>query len=103
MSRLKRLAALALALAACNSSSGNDADGGGDANGNCAPLTVRPQARQRVDGVEVGGALLLVYGGDEAPVSTALPAPRQLTDDLWSLDVACGTWTQLGAQQPPGA
>src|SRR5581483_7267128 len=86
---MRRLAALAFALAACNSSPAiNGSDGGSDGGGNCAPLTVRPQARQRVDA---------------APTSSMLPAPRQLTDDLWSFDLACGTWTQLGTQQPPGA
>jgi Kelch motif/Galactose oxidase, central domain len=72
--------------------------------GMCAPLTLRPQARQRVEGVlDPSSQKILVYGGDEAPISTMLPAPRQLTDDLWSYDVACGTWTELGMQQPPGA
>lgn len=102
---MKRLAALALALLGCNSSPANPgSDGGGGDGGNCAPLALRPQARQRVGGVLVPSTQkILVYGGDEAPVSTALPAPRQLTDDLWSYDLACATWAQLGAQQPPGA
>jgi hypothetical protein len=85
-------------LVGCNSSPTKN-DGG-----MCMPLTLRPQARQRVEGVfDAPAQKILVYGGDEAPVSTALPAPRQLTDDLWSYDVACGTWTQLGTQQAPGA
>src|SRR5581483_11002101 len=102
---MRRLAALAFALAACNSSPAiNGSDGGSDGGGNCAPLTVRPQARQRVDAALLPSTLkILVYGGDEAPTSSMLPAPRQLTDDLWSFDLACGTWTQLGTQQPPGA
>jgi N-acetylneuraminic acid mutarotase len=103
---MRRLAALALALAACNSSpaTGGGDGGGADGNGNCAPLTVRPQARQRIDAVLLPAALqVLVYGGDGAPTSSMLPAPRQLGDDLWSFDLACSTWTQLGAQQPPGA
>jgi N-acetylneuraminic acid mutarotase len=72
-------------------------------SGMCAPLTLRPQARQRVEGVlDPTSKKILVYGGDEAPISTALPAPRQLTDDLWSYDVACGTWTELGTTQQAG-
>src|SRR6185312_1451007 len=95
---MKRLFACVL-LVGCGSSPATNGDGG-----MCAPLMLRPQARQRVDGVlDAAGQKILVYGGDEAPISTALPAPRQLTDDLWSYDVACGTWTELGMQQPPGA
>jgi N-acetylneuraminic acid mutarotase len=94
---MNRLFACVL-LVGCNSST-TKPDGG-----MCAPLTLRPQARQRVEGVlDPSAQKILVYGGDEAPVSTALPAPRQLTDDLWSYDVACGTWTQLGMQEAPGA
>ena len=92
---MKRLFACLL-LVGCSSSTNHD-------GGMCGPLTLRPQARQRVDGVlDPSSQKILVYGGDEAPISTALPAPRQLTDDLWSYDVACGTWTELGMQQQAG-
>ena len=85
-----------LLLIGCSSSTNHD-------GGMCGPLTLRPQARQRVEGVlDPSSQKILVYGGDEAPISTALPAPRQLTDDLWSYDVACGTWTELGMQQQAG-
>ena len=95
---MKRLLACVL-LIGCGSSPATNGDGG-----MCAPLTLRPQARQRVEGVlDPSAQKILVYGGDEAPISTALPAPRQLSDELWSYDVACGTWTEVGAQQPPGA
>jgi len=93
---MRRLVACALVVVGCGSS-----NGGGNM---CAPLTLRPQARQRIDGVlDDSGQHILVYGGDEAPISTALPAPRQLTDDLWSYDVTCGTWTELGTTQQAGA
>jgi N-acetylneuraminic acid mutarotase len=99
---MKRLLACAL-LIGCNSSPPANHDGGADA-GACAPLALRPSARQRVEGVLAPSIQkILVYGGDGAPISTALPAPRQLGDDLWAYDVACGTWSELGTQQPPGA
>jgi Galactose oxidase, central domain len=67
----------------------------------CAARAARPQARTRVDAITAGGTIY-VYGGDEAPGTTMVPAPRQLVDELWTYDAACDTWKLAGAQQPPG-
>src|SRR5258706_1228557 len=92
-------AVLAL-LAACNSTA-TTGDGGSGDGGNCGGRATRPQARSRVDAV-LAGSTIYVYGGDEAPGTTMVPAPRQLVDELWTYDVACDAWTLLGTQQPPG-
>jgi hypothetical protein len=59
-----------------------------------APLGgLRPPARKDIDGVVVAGTKkLLVYGGDQAPPSAAIPAPKVFVEDLWRLDLASGAW-----------
>jgi hypothetical protein len=98
-----RFAWMALALVACNGANpGTGSDGGSDGSA-CMSSAVRPPGRKDVDAVLVpSSGKIVVFGGDVAPFSTALPAPRQLVDDLWRYDVACGTWENLGAGQAPG-
>jgi hypothetical protein len=102
---MKALIVLVPLFAACStetakmmSTTDGGVDGGADA-GACPPSALRPSGRKDVDGVLVPDAKkLLLYGGDEAPFDpTAATQPRQLVDETWRLDLACGTWERLPA------
>jgi hypothetical protein len=78
---------------------GPTADGGV-----CAPGALRPAARKDFDAVLVPGtAKVLVYAGDEAPFSMALPLPRQFVDEFWQYDLAGCAWQTVSATNSPGA
>jgi N-acetylneuraminic acid mutarotase len=89
---MKRTLALFFALIACNDTHG--ATSSPDLAGPPMVTGVRPPARKDVDGVLANGAIY-VYGGDEAPASTAIPAPKQLVDELWHFDPAKLSWDML--------
>jgi hypothetical protein len=71
----------------------------------CTPGAMRPAARKDFDAVRVPGTQkILVYAGDQAPFSMALPLPRQFVDELWQYDASgCGGWQSLTATNSPGA
>src|SRR5688572_24686157 len=90
------LVTLASALGGCNQSANMSMPdmATGDLSG---PLMgIRPPGRKDIDAIVIPSTKkMLVYGGDQAPPTTAIPAPKVFVDDLWRLDLASGAWEKL--------
>jgi hypothetical protein len=93
---MKQLLFPLLLVAGC----GNQTGDSGTDGGMCAPARV--SARRDITAVPVPGGKAIVYGGDQSPVNTMTATPtRQLVEDVWQIELGCGSWTQL--QVPSGA
>jgi N-acetylneuraminic acid mutarotase len=108
------VASLAL-LAACGSSSSGSSNGGPNADAGDAGASLpacngtpggggTPAPRgDHAGAMDASGARFVVFGGDTAVPACPAAANHVFDATTWSLDIGCGTWTQVQAATPPPA